>query len=102
MGSLSWCRAKCLRKLDLRTIRVPMLDAEAKTLFVKMADEYDQLAERAAKREHFDRDDDHRLHRRWALLRPRAVSDLLPPPGFRQYRKRRHGGDTPFPSPSSR
>jgi hypothetical protein len=32
--------------LDLRAIRVPMLDAEAKTLFVKMADEYDQLAER--------------------------------------------------------
>ena len=37
-----------------------MLDADTKTLFLKMADEYDRLAERAAEREHSDRDGDHR------------------------------------------
>jgi len=48
------------RAEELRASAARMLDADTKTLFLKMADEYDRLAERAAEREHSDRDGDHR------------------------------------------
>ncbi len=41
------------RAEELRATANAMSDAEAKELFLKFADEYDKMADRAAQREHF-------------------------------------------------
>ena len=40
------------RAEELRTSAIRLSDPEAKELFLKFADEYDKLADRAAQREH--------------------------------------------------